>query len=413
MDCYDKSIECADDNGERRLLQGKKKATSVRMVIAMQEKCSQRKGCKLFTVHISSDKGKEVEDIDVLNKYHLSRIDDLFDQMKGATMFSKIDLRSGYHQIHMKEEEIYKTVFRTRYGHYEFVFVPFGLTNAPTKFMCLMNSVLRSYFDKIFIVSIDDILVYSENDEENVEHVATVLRLLREHNLYVKLSKCGFFQTEIHYLGHVVSKEGIAVDSEKIKAIMEWVAPKSVNEVISFMGLAGYYKRFIKNFSQISYPITSLQRKGKKFEWTEECEASFEQLKNLLVHAPVLHIADPEKEFMVCIDSCKRGLGGVLMQDGQVVCYESQNLNENGKNYPTHDIELASIIHALMMWRHYLLRRMFVLMSDHIGLRYLFDQLNLNTWQARWLATINEFDFEIKYIKGKENMVAYALSRWV
>eukprot|EP00253_Pinus_taeda_P035159 PITA_35159 len=233
--------------------------------------------------------------------------------------------------------------------------------------MCLMNSVLHPYLNKFVIVFIDDILVYSKNEEEHAEHLATVLRLLREHQLYAKLNKCSLFQTEVHYFGQVVSKEGIALDLEKIRVIMEWVAPKNVDE-----------------------------RKGKKFEWTKECEASFERLKQLLTHAPILQIADLDKEFVVCTDACKGGLGGVIMQDEHVVCYKLRKLSDNKQNYLTHDLDLATIIHALKMWRHYLLGRRFVLMSDHIGLRYLFDQLNLNFRQARWFATISEFDFEIR-----------------
>jgi hypothetical protein len=179
---------------------------------------------------------RQLNKVTIKNRYPLPRIDDLFDQLKGATVFSKIDLEiwipSGTHQRggHLQDN------FQTRYGHYEFVVVPFGLTNAPATFMCLMNSVLHPYLDKFVIVFIDDILVYSKNEEEHVEHLAAVLRLLREHQLYAKLNKCSFFQTEVHYLGHVVSKEGIAVDPEKIRAIMEWVAPKNVDEVRSFMG---------------------------------------------------------------------------------------------------------------------------------------------------------------------------------
>ena len=356
---------------------------------------------------------KQLNKVTIKNKYPFPRPDYLFDQLKGLAMFSKIDLRFGYHQVCIKEEDIFKTAFRTRYGHYEFVFVPFGLNNAPATFMCLINSVLCPYLDKFVIVFIDDILVYSKNEEEHVEHLAAVLRLLREHQLYDKLSKCSFFQIEVHYLGNVVSKDDIVIDPEKIRDIMEWEAPKNVDEVRSFMGLAGYYRRFIGNFSCIAYPITSMQQKGKKFEWTKECEASFEQLKQLLTHAPMLKIVDPNKDFVVCIDSCKRGLGGVLMQEGWVVCYESQKLNEHEQNYPTHDLELAVIIHALNMWRHYLMGRRFTLMSDHNGLRYLFDQLNLYARQARWLATLSEFDFEIRYIKGKENWVVDSLSKKV
>jgi len=232
----------------------------------------------------------------------------------------------------------------TRYGHYEFFVIPFDLTNAPATFKYLMDILLCPYLDKFVIVFIDDILEYSKNEEEHAKNLVAVARLLREHQLYAKLNKCIFFQTKVHYLGNVVSKEGIAVDREKIRAIMEWVAPKNVDEVRSFMGLAGYYRRFMRNFLHIAYPITSLQRKGKKFEWIAECETSFDQLKELLTHALVLQIADLDKEFVVCTNARKRALGGVLMRDGHVVWYESWKLNEHEKNYLTHDLELAMII---------------------------------------------------------------------
>jgi hypothetical protein len=340
----------------------------------------------------------------IKNKYPLPRIDDLFYQLRGATMFSKIDLRSGYHQVRIKDEDIHKTSFRTRYGHYEFVVVPFGLTNAPTTFMCLMNNVLNKYLDKFVPVFIDDILIYSKTKEEHEEHLRLVLQVLREHQLYAKYNKCDFFQRQIQYLGHVILEDGVAVDPKNIKAIMDWPTPRNVSEVRSFMGLVGYYRRFIKGFSKIGHPITSLQRKGVKFVWSTECETNFQQLKHLLTNAPVLKIADPEKDFLVCTDACKEGLGGVLMQEGHVVCYESRKLNEHEQHYVTHDLELASIVHALKMWRHYLLGRRFVLMTDHCGMKYLFDQATcLNARQARWMALISEFDFEIRHIKGKEN----------
>eukprot|EP00253_Pinus_taeda_P019380 PITA_19380 len=176
----------------------------------------------------------------------------------------------------------------------------------------IKDSVLRPYLDKFVIVSRDDILIYSKNEEEHVEPLASMFKLLREHQLYAKLSKSNLFQTKVHYLGHVVSKEGIVVDPEKIRAIMERETPKNVDEVRSFMGLAGYYTRLIGNFSRIAYPVTSLKRKGKKFKWIEECVASFEQLNYLLTNALVLKIADPDKVFVVCTYACKRGLGGFL-----------------------------------------------------------------------------------------------------
>jgi hypothetical protein len=201
---------------------------------------------------------RQLNKVTIKNKYPLPRIDDLFNQLGGASIFSKIDLRSGYHQVRIKGEYIHKTAFRTRYAHYEFVVVPFGLTNAPATFMCLMNNILSKFLDKFVLVFIDEILIYSKNREEHEEHLRIVLQVLREHQLYAKFSKCDFFQKQIHYLGHVLSEEGVAVDPDKIRSIMEWPTPKDVSDIRSFMGLAGYYRRFIKDFSKIGFPITAL-----------------------------------------------------------------------------------------------------------------------------------------------------------
>eukprot|EP00253_Pinus_taeda_P017918 PITA_17918 len=356
---------------------------------------------------------RQLNKLTVKNKYPLPRIDELFDQVKGATIFSKIDLRSGYHQIRIKDEDIAKTAFRTRYGHYEFVVLPFGLTNAPATFMCLMNSVFHQYLDKFVLIFIDDILIYSRNIKEHEEHLRIVLQTLREHQLYGKFSKCDFYKEQIQYLGHIITKEGIAVDPEKIKTIMEWPTPKDVADIRSFMGLAGYYRRFVEGFSRVAYPITSLQKKGKVFKWTADCQRSFEQLKHLLTTAPVLCVADPEKEYVVCTDASKEGVGGVLMQEGKVIAYESRKLKEHEQKYSAYDLELTTVIHALKMWRHYLVGRKFLLMTDHHSLTSYFSQPTLNARQARWVDFLGNFDFEIKHLKGKENIVADALSRKV
>jgi hypothetical protein len=260
----------------------------------------------------------------VKNKYPLPRIDDLFDQLRGANIFSKIYLRSGYHKVRIKEEDIHKTTFRTMYGHYEFVVVPFGLSNAPVVFMCLMNGIFKNYLDKFVIVFLDKILVYSNSKQEHEHHLILVLQVLREHQLYSKLSKFYFYQEHIHYLWHIIAEQGIAVDPEKIEAIRGWPTPRNFSEVISFMGLVGYYKRFIAGFSKISHPITFLQNKRIKFEWTIECEEKFNLLKELLTSAPILKIADPNQSFVVCTISCKEGLGGVLTQNGNVIDYAYQ-----------------------------------------------------------------------------------------
>lgn len=222
---------------------------------------------------------EELNKVIVKNKYPLSWIDDLFDQMKDAKIFSKIDLRSGYHQVRIKVEDISKNLFRTRYGHYEFTVVPFGLSNAPIVFMCLMNGVFRDYLDKFVIVFLDDILVYSKSEEEHEQHLKMVLQVLREHRLYAKVSKCSFYQKKIHYLGHIISKDGIVVNSKKIESIREWSSPNNVTKFRSFMVLAGYYRRLIVWFSRISHPITSLQRKEKKFQCKKDCEKIFQRLK--------------------------------------------------------------------------------------------------------------------------------------
>jgi hypothetical protein len=333
--------------------------------------------------------------------------------LKDAKIFSKIDLRSGYHQVRIKEEDISKIAFMTSYGHYEFMVVPFGLSNAPVVFMFLMNGVFRECLDKFFIVFLDDIIIYSKSEEEHENHLKMVLQVLREHQLYPKLRKCSFYQKKIHYLGHIISKDGIVVDPEKIEAIREWSAPNNVTEVRSVMGLVGYYRRFIEGFSKIAHPITSLQIKGVNFQWTLDCENSSQHLKQLLTSAPILRIAHPNEDFIVCIDACKQGLGGVLTQNGFVICYESRKLKEHERDYATHDLKLAAIVHALRKWRHYLMGKRFELRTDHNGLRYLFDQPTLNARQSRWLEFLSEYDFDINHIKGKENKVVDALSRRV
>jgi hypothetical protein len=281
--------------------------------------------------------------------------------------------------------------------------VPFGLSNAPSVFMCLMNGIFREYLDTFFIVFMDNIIVYSKYEEEHEKHLRMVLQVLREHQLYAKLSKFSFYSRKIHYLGHIISEEGITMDSKNIKSIEGWLAPRNVFEVRSFMGLAGYYRRFIEWFSRM-HPITSLQKKGVKFEWTPECERSFQNLKRLLT------IFYPNEDFIVCIDACKEGLGGVLSQNGHVVCYESRKMKEHERLYATHDLELADIVHALNMGRIYLMGRWFEMRIDHNGMKYVFGQPTLNARQRRLLEFFSGYDFDINNIKGKENKVANALS---
>ena len=289
---------------------------------------------------------RELNQVTIKNKYPLPRIDDLFDQLQGARIFSRIDLKSGYHQIRVKTEDIPKSAFRTRYGHYEFLVMPFGLTNAPAVFMDLMNRIFRPLLDICVIVFIDDILVYSKTEEQHEQHLRDVLQILRNNQLYAKLSKCDFWLKSIAFLGHVVSEGGVSVDPAKVQSIMEWKQPKTVTEVRSFLGLAGYYRKFVQDFSKIALPLTQLTRKNEKFDWNEEREKSFQELKKRLVSAPLLVLPNNKDPYTIFSDASKNGLGCVLMQNGRVIAYASRQLRPHEKNYPTHDLELAAVVFA-------------------------------------------------------------------
>ncbi|WVZ93098.1 hypothetical protein U9M48_039107 [Paspalum notatum var. saurae] len=323
---------------------------------------------------------RALNDVTIKNKYPLPRIDDLFDQLKGASVFSKIDLRSGYHQLKIRASDIPKTAFVSLYVLYEFTVMSFGLKNAPAYFMYFMNKVFMEYLDKFAVVFIDDILVFSTNEEEHEKHLRMVLQKLRENQLYAKLSKCEFWLLEVSFLGHIISMGGTSVDPSKIKALQDWVAPQNVSEIRSFLGLAGYYRRFVKNFSKIAQPLSKLLAKGTTFEWTNKCQFSFEELKKLLTTTPVLIMPDVQKPFIVYCDASRQGLGCVLMQEGHVVAYASRQLREHEPNYPTHDLELAAVP-------------------------------DLNLKQRRWLELIKDYDVNINYYPEKANVVADALNR--
>ncbi|KZV40192.1 DNA/RNA polymerase superfamily protein [Dorcoceras hygrometricum] len=327
---------------------------------------------------------RELNKLTIKNKYPLPRIEDLFDQLRGSVVFSKIDLRSGYHQLKIKAADVYKTAFRTRYGHYEFLVMPFGLTNAPSAFMDLMNRVFKPYLDQFVVVFIDDILVYSKTQQEHVQHLRILLQILKDKQLFAKFSKCDFWMEKVSFLGHIISRDGIEVDPAKVEAVRDWPAPKNVIEIRSFLGLAGYYRRFIQGFSKIAVPLTTLTRKKVKYNWTEECQASFERLKQAVIEAPVLTMPTDEGKFVIYTDASKLGLGAVLMQEHKVISYASRQLKYHEKNYPTHDLELAAVVFALKIWRHYLYGEKCEIFTDHKSLKYFFTQKELNMRQRRW-----------------------------
>jgi hypothetical protein len=354
---------------------------------------------------------RSLNEVTIKNKYPLPRIDDLFDQLQGAMYFSKIDLRSGYHQLRIKEADIQKTAFVTRYGQYEFTTMPFGLTNAPTFFMNLMNKVFMEELDKFVVDFIDDILIYSKNREDHERHLRIVLGRLSAHQLYAKLSKCEFWLEKIAFLRHIFTAEGIEVDPSKVEAVSKWKQPSNVSEVQSFLGMVGYYRRFIKGFSSIARPMTELLKKDNKFVWIPKCEESFQVIKKKLTTAPVLTLPDIHQSFVIFCDASRQGLGCVLMQNEKVITYASRLLKPHEQNYPTHDLELAAIVHALKIWRHYLIGNKCHIFIDHKSLKYIFTQPDLNLSQQRWLELIKDYDIEIHYHPGKANVVADALNR--
>jgi hypothetical protein len=354
---------------------------------------------------------RSLNEVTIKNKYPLPWIEDLFDQMRGAKVFSKIDLRSGYHQLKIRMEDIPKTALTSRYGLYEFTVMSFGLTNAPAYFMYLMNKVFMEYLDKIVVVFIDDILVFFRSEEEHEQHLRLVLQKLREHQLYAKFSKCAFWLKEVSFLGQIITDGGIAVDPSKVRDVLNWSPPKNVPEIRSFLGLAGYYRRFIEGFSKIVKPLTTLLEKGKDFKWDEKCQASFEELKKRLTIAHVLIMPYIHKGFDVYCDASRQGLGCVLMQEVKAVAYASRQLRKHEQNYPTHDLELAAVVHVLKIWRHYIIGNKCQIFTDHKSLKYIFTQKDLNIRKRRWLELTKDYDLDIQYHSGKANVVADALSR--
>ena len=311
----------------------------------------------------------------------------------------------------MQESDVPKTAFRTRYGHYEFLVMPFGLTNSPTTFIDLMNRVFQPYLDRFVIIFIDDILVYSGSSEEHSEHLRIVLQTLRKWQLYAKLSKCQFWLDKVAFLGHVISIEGVSVGPQKIEAVVNWKPPKNVSDVRSFLGLTGYYRKFVEGFSKIAAPLTKLTRKDVKYDWVDACQQSFEELKDRLTSAPVLALPNGRDGFVVYSNASRQGLGCVLMQNDRVIAYASRQLKKHEENYPTHYLELAAVVFALKIWRHYLYGVPCRIFTDHKSLQYIFIQKELNLRQRRWLELIKDYDCTIEYHPGKANVIADALSR--
>jgi hypothetical protein len=373
--------------------------------------------------------------VTIKNRHPLPLIGELLDRLSQAKIFTKLDLRDAYHRIRIKEGDEWKTAFRTRYGHYEYLVMPFGLANAPATFQNYIHKALGALVDDICVVYLDDILIYSENEEQHAEHVRRVLERLRQWGLYAKLSKCEFHTRYVEFLGFVVTSSGVVMDPERVRAIREWPTPTCFRDIQVFLGFANFYRRFIHNFSGIARPLNELlqgsganesrqQKKQRKkegsptkpWEWTAEVAASFHQLRDAFLHAPVLRHFDPSLPITVITDASDAAYAGILLQPReqpkddsqkhwQPVAYHSRGFHDAAIRYDTHDKELMAIFECFVHWRHYLegSTTPVRVLSDHNNLRYFMTTKVLNSRQARWAERLAAFDFVIEHKPGVSN----------
>ncbi|PKU68694.1 RNA-directed DNA polymerase [Dendrobium catenatum] len=355
---------------------------------------------------------RSINKITIKYRFPIPRIDDIFDQLYGATLFSKLDLRSGYHQIRMKPGDEWKTAFKTKEGLYEWTVMPFGVSNAPSTFMRLMNQIFQPLINKCVVVYFDDILIYSTTLESHLLHLRDVFEILRTQRLFVHPKKCQYLTNSISFLGFIISAEGVNADPAKVEAIIQWPIPQTITEVRQFHGLASFYRRFIQNFSTIAAPITELL-KGDRFVWTAEADNRFKQLKQVISTAPVLALPNFNEVFEVDCDASNVGIGAVLSQRGHPIAFFSEKLNDVRQKYSVYDKEFYAVVQALRHWEHYLLPHEFILFTDHEALRFLNTQQKLKGRHAAWVEYLGAFHFVLKHKSGKLNQVADALSRRV
>jgi hypothetical protein len=350
--------------------------------------------------------------------YPLPRIDELLEKYETSKWFTSLDLAAGYHQIEMEELDKEKTAFICSKGLYEYNVMPFGLRNAPGTFQRVMDKILKDYIDKFVVVYIDDIMIYSEDFESHITQLTKVLRRLRDNNLIVKLKKCRFAEENIEFLGHIIGKDGIKPDPNKINKITQLKPPVNVKGVRSVLGLCSYYRKFIKDFSKIAKPLTNLIKKDVKFEWNDTHQKAFDELKNKLVQYPILQHPNYKREFILITDSSGVGLGAVLSQKNNdnkevVVAYASRTLNPTEQRYPITEQECLAVIWAIQHFHKFLIGGKFTVITDHAALKGLMNAKIPKGKRARWVMELQQYNFEIVHRAGKENKNADALSRLI
>ena len=338
----------------------------------------------------------------------------MFDCVRGARYFSKLDLKSGYHQVRVQEEDVPKTAINTPFGQFQYRVMGFGLTNAPATLMSVMNDVLRPFLRKSVTVFLDDILAFSKTWREHLCHVDAVLHALKEDSLLCNPAKCQFGLLEVRFLGHVVSGFSLSPDPQKLEAVEQWPVPKTATEVWRFLGFTNCFRRCIEDYSSISRPSERLTGKNAKFVWNDEQQRGFDKLRKALLEAPVLKIADVNRPFRVVSDASDTAIGGVLLQQDDVgewhpVANTSRRLRPEESNYTIMERETLAAMHALEVWRLYLFNH-FQLVTNNQGVAYLQTKKNFSKREARWAELLAEFDVEIVHRPGRENL-ADPLSR--
>jgi hypothetical protein len=338
-------------------------------------------------------------------------IDEFLDELDNASWFTSLDLRAGFHQIRLKPGEEYKTTFQTHCGQYEFKVMAFGLTGAPGSFQDAMNTTLQPCLRIFVLVFFDDILIYSKTLEDHIQHIRVVFELLQKDQWKVKFSKCKFAQRQISYLGYVISDQGVSTDPIKISVVVQWPTPSSAKELRSFLGLAGYYRKFVKNFGVISKPLTELLKKNVVFVWTSVHDKSFSALKKSLISAPVLALPDFSKPFYIETDASGTGIGAVLMQGGHLLAYISKALGPKSHGVSTYEKEYMAILLAVQQWRPYLQHSEFTIFTDQKTLTQLTEQRLHTHWQQKVFTKLIGLQYKVVYKQSIDNRVADALSR--